>query len=417
MKASPEIYAPRQSAPPELQSLGGPAAFLGPDETVGLIEVNRALPLAEAQAVLTDGEVVERFERDGAVKIPPRFFQQLQDPYRQASFSFTAPFQESSKILSADPQLGGNATEITGLRETHDALTNFLERNNDIDASDKNSEKLVELMEQTTDMLESLTFIGEPEYQESVKGLGILWKTYLDTDPRNKLCVLTEVNKMPRFKDVNKSDEHVRDSVLATWTPEERARYSGRLVGNVDAMRDVGPQFGKVVLVDDWSISGRQMRDNYAQLMHQPTFREFAQAGRVEIHVLAASEDRIRHGLAIDPENPEGGSIPVKAYYRSHFSETSQKADHSYVTGLHSYVNYGFGALCRKIARKSDGEAHAVPTLSRIYPRYKVEPPRFEITNGQIRELRSAETVLKTARVVTALTRGGFVGMSEGATA
>lgn len=413
---------PQKQAAPEMQTLAvvlGRIAEKGENQHVQVgdiatkalsstVEVEPAvkLDLPEAVQPLSDIEVASRFETQGVVKSAPRLADQLADDARQGRFNFLKP-SDSYKPTKRnhlknvlDPvKPEGAETEQDGLRELQGFLTQYLDRRSTkVGRSPLMTSKKTELADKARDMLDNLTFLGEKEYSEAAKGIGLLWKQYLDEEPGRKLCVLTEANRLNRYSGTRKSDDYVREQVLQTFTDEELAKYSGRLVGNLDDLGDFDPAHTRVVMLDDWAISGRQMREGYERLMKRADFRSLASAGNAEINVLAASEDRIMNGLRIMPNDPNGGSIKVRAYYRSHVAPTAHAAHSSYITGLHSPVNFGFMEVCRDIAKDSRGFYHKPPKLARIYPDYRDTQTVMEITGSTLRRLTPSESLAREGR-------------------
>lgn len=344
------------------------------------------LPVAPASEMLSVAEVADRLERYGVVKQAPRFVDQAVDDQRVTPFRYAAPFERSYKRGTMCPKIEGEATEAAGLNQIHRLLTNFTRRARDGDRSD-------ELAEQAKDMLENITFMGEKEYTEAARGIGLLWKSYLDGDPHRKICLITEINQLDRYKGTRKSDDYLKQRVLETFTDDELSQYSGRIVDRLEDM-DATPENGRVILVDDWALSGKQMREEYQILMKNPKFRQFYNAGSVEANLMVASGDRIKNGLRIQPRNPAGGSLKVRAYYRSHIAKTAHQAHSSYITGLHSPVNYGFAEICRKVAKKSRGSEKVPPMLTRVYPSYREEQPTISISPSGVRRLSRDEQSL-----------------------
>ncbi|MEX2014944.1 MAG: hypothetical protein WD885_03325 [Candidatus Saccharimonadales bacterium] len=361
-----------------------------------------------ANELVSAEEAATLFETEGVVKEAPRFSEQILDDDRRTPFHYAKPYSSSYKRLPSKPtlplpKLDGSVTEINGLRETHSMLTRFLAHKSGkprMDRGGKINSHEQGLVEQARDMLENLTFIGEGEMEEAVRGLGASWRAYLDEDPERKICVLTEVNQLNRYKGTRKSDDYVRERILDTFSDEELEHYSGRIVGNLSGIEGVNPQKARVILLDDWAISGRQMRDSYNKLMRDPRFRAFSNVGKVEINLLVASADRIENGLPIIPEDPDSGALRVRAYFQSHNASTAHQAHSSYVTGLHSPVNFGFGETCKAIAKKTRGLGRS-PRLIRILPSYPDTESSIRITDDSLERAVAIEVGASDGRATT----------------
>lgn len=377
-----------------------------PEEIKVASHVNEALPLATEP--VSAREVAHRFETEGVVKQAPRFSDQILDDSRTAPFCYVKPKSTTYKLLTPKhdtgrPKVDGSITEINGLRELHSFLTGFLSYKGDrvrMDRGSKSKSVMQQLVEQSRDMLENLTFIGESELDEAVQGIGAYWKAYLDEDPERKICVMATVNSLSRYRGLKKSDSFIRDRILDTFTDEELEHYSGRIVGGLSGMAGVPRDKGRIILLDDWSISGRQMRETYERLSKHPRFRAFAQAGGVEVNQLVASADRIQNGLPLDPTDESRGSLRMRAYFQAHFAKTAFAAHRSYVTGLHSPVNYGFGDACKDISKKSRGRFRSAPRLARILPNYP-DTPAVSISNEKLVRASDPEAVAEDGTSTT----------------
>lgn len=167
-----------------------------------LITALGSISLHGANEHLEPGQICSNWERYGAVKDPPRFSEQFSDETRQAPFRYGPAALEKANM-------GWLATEYEGLQEVRHLLGGHISNARSEDAP---------MVARAVDMLRNLTFIGEREYDEAVQGIGTAWKAYLDAHPRNQLCVITEINKLDRYEGQRKSDEHLKQRILETFT-------------------------------------------------------------------------------------------------------------------------------------------------------------------------------------------------------
>lgn len=294
-------------------------------------------------------ETTKSLETRGYVKDAPLFADQVKDKSRTTQFLYFRNTGNGNKGTKPS----GPKTEHKGLVELKDFLTQFVK------VTDRKGlglkRRTADLAEQARSMLDNLTFIGNPEFNEAVQGLGEHWKQYLEDDPARRICVLTEVGELNRYRHNRrpKSDAYLRDKIAQSFTEEEMRRYGDRVVFSMDEL-DAQPENARLVLLDDWTISGSQMRSVYGKLMNDPKAREYIEAGCLEINVIAASKGRIEDGLEIDPYDETKGSIPVRSYYRAHHAPAARWSAQAHITGLHCAVNYGFYNDCssmRKVLR------------------------------------------------------------------
>lgn len=349
------------------------------------------MTLHSANEQLTEQQIVDDWEQHHAVKQPPRFAEQAMDTSRQSPFRY-AP------SAMAERGVGSIAMEQEALLEVREVLTNYIGRNANQETG---------LVGKAVDILQNLTFIGEKEYQEAATGIGTAWKAYLDEYPDSQLCVITEINQLERFDGKRKSDEHLKQQILETFTDEELERYSGRIVDQLQHLT-VDAEHGKIVMLDDWTISGKQMVDSYQRLLRDPVFLRFAARDRVEINLIAASADRIRNGLPVPiGEGEKIEHLPVFAYYQAHYAATAQEVGFSYITGLHSSVNYGFGRTCEKLTPRSAWNA-GHPMLANVVRDYRTGVATVDIQQDRLQRLPE-EVVARNKAIVLA---GGVAASS-----
>lgn len=331
----------------------------------------------------TKQEVVTRFERSIAVKDIPRLATQASDTTRKKKFEFQLKSARTGRRHDG-VYAEGTKTEQEGLQELHDFLSDF---NRAYGRSKSGKQRL--LARQAKAMRENLTFVGEKEFNEAVAGLGTSWKAYLDEDPKRKICVLTEVGSLRRYEGLRKSDEYILDQILTTFSDEELEQYSGRIVNSIDDLGATQPADSRIILLDDWVISGRQMRDVYSHQMENEEFAAYAREGRVEINLLVSSRERLAKGLEIDPYNPRKGSIPVRAYFRSRHSRHANpraKGHDAHVSGLHSSVNFDFKHPCKDM-RVIMGRGVSEPSLTGIVRSYRHEKSQIVITRDTLKRV------------------------------
>ncbi len=328
----------------------------------------------------------------GYAKIAPRFDLQVTDEKRTNTFEYV----DSEDTKNPDPEDIKQMTEAEGLQQLYGFLADFY---NDSRYA-RGVDKFTELSARSHSMLENLSFIGEKEFQEAAYGLAAYWKNYLDEDEKHQICVMAPVSHSARYADLRKSDEYFRDRILQTFTDEELEKYSGRIVGVPEDLT-AEPEDTKVILLDDWAISGRELRTAFdEQHTQSDAFYAYAAGRTVEINLLIASEGRLDNGLKLNPthDDPDLPSrLPVRSYYRSRYSPESQQEHKSHVSGTHSSVNYDFD---KDINR---GFPHAIDRFNRfnrlsrlkecasrialanIIPRYRSSESEIEITADQLR--------------------------------
>lgn len=322
-------------------------------------------------------EVAFLFEQQGYVREAPTFASQLEDTSRIAPFNHYEDGKRRPKIV-------GPNTEHEGLVELNSFLQLF--ESITLQHEDSPSPQTDQLREQARSIRENLTFIGDKELSEAAHGLGVAWKSYLDGDPARKICVLTEVSKLPQFqkRSTQKSDVFLRDKIMATFSKEELAEYGPRISFSLDEM-DAEPRNAKVIMLDDWTISGSQMRSAYGQLLSNDKARKYIEAGCLEINVVAASQGRIEGGLEVDPYDESRGVIRVRSYFKAHHADVAQTSGQTHITGLHCAVNYGFYHPCRDMKKELERvDISLTPALTRVCQVYKQHNSSQRLTGSEV---------------------------------
>mgnify|MGYP000881791497 FL=1 len=247
-------------------------------------------------------------------------------------------------------------------------------------------------------MRENLTFIGEKEYREAAAGIAASWMTSLEADNDLQIyAVAGEIAKLKKatYKNQIKSDEYLLDNILANFTEEDWEKYGDRIIVDRDDIAKMPKENLRVVLLDDWTISGLQICRVYNSLSGQyPELKD-----SIEVQLIVTSEERIKHGLATDWMY-SSESIPVKAYFLAHDSIEAEHGTH--ITGYHSAVDFDFEVTIKNMvgaAREllgADGkDVHMPPGTNIVRPYRKDGATRDSLVNieraRQCRRRRLAE--------------------------
>jgi hypothetical protein len=323
---------------------------------------------------LSTAEIVSRFEGQHFVKEAPNFDEQADDETRTNEFQYSRVAQA---IWNNDPIKATvqTRTEHQGLVELREFLQQY--RSQKISAQEGNSR----LVGQAKGMLENLTFIGQKEYLEAAKGLSELWKAYLDEDLDNQICVPLKISQGASKR---KSDTALFESILLSMSDEELVKYSGRIVTDLEKIT-VAPNKAKIILLDDWVISGSQMKHAYESISEDEKFAIFGD--RVEVNLMVGSILRLENGIQASNkwDGPQPHMLPVVSYYRAHdASQTSIKGHNAHVTGTHSSVDFDFEIVIdRMVNEMNQPEASPItfmPPLTNIRRSYRYSAPLVVIS-------------------------------------
>ena len=326
----------------------------------------------------TKREIIDRFETDNFVAETPRFAEILKDTSR------STPFEYDSEVSTLNPHERGsriaNLTEHQGLVELDSFLSGYIER-----ASSKRAQNVVGYktdVAQAKSMRENLTFIGSKEFVEATRGLSVLWKHYLDGDPARQICLITEAASLPRYSreapGVPKSDSFIAEVVKRQLLAMDKG-YRRQIVNHPSELK-VPADKARVIIVDDWTVSGGQVFDVCSKLLKDPAMSRYR--GSMEINLLVAPRNRIEDGLSM-PFQPDVPPITVRGYYRAYDAPASVEKTPCHITGLHSTVNMGFSftldSMTKKLnATRSPMQARfRMPALASVYRAYWRTLPNY----------------------------------------
>ncbi|MCA9331255.1 hypothetical protein KC957_04330, partial [Candidatus Saccharibacteria bacterium] len=223
------------------------------------------------------------------------------------------------------------------------------------------------------DMLENITYIGEKERTEAMAGIAEYWKSWLAENPDRQICALASIS---RNSGTNKSDRYLLDGILSNFSDEELAQIGDRLVTGLSDLTGA-PEDVKVVLLDDWTISGSQMETALGTVAHE--------AGQyvdsIELQLVTSTEERIRSGKTVSRQGRQH-VIPIRSYFLSHRAavetDYGYKGHTAYETGSHSSVDFDFQDMISAMKYGLDQKTGAVtimpPTtnIRRIYKKAKL---------------------------------------------
>lgn len=251
-------------------------------------------------------------------------------------------------------------------------------------------------------MRENLTFIGEKEYKEAAAGIAASWMTSLEAD--NDLQIYAVAGEIAKLKNMSdkvvyknqiKSDEYLLDNILANFTEGDWEKYGDRIIVDRDDIAKIPKEHLRVVLLDDWTISGLQLSIVYSSLSRQyPELKD-----SIEAQLIVANEQRIKHGLEVDWLR-DSENIPVKAYFLAHDSMEAEQGVH--ITGYHSAVDFDFEITIKNMVNVARGllgadgkDIHMPPGTNIVRPYRKDGVTRDSLVNiervRQCRRRRLAE--------------------------
>ncbi len=221
------------------------------------------------------------------------------------------------------------------------------------------------------DMLENLVFIGQVEMETATNGIAQYFVRYLDEDSNRQICILSEISD----DELTKSDTFIADSILGTLSSEDKHKYQGRII-TTTAQLNQPAENTKIVLVDDWMLSGDQIETELREVVQQI---DAQYAPSFEIVLVASSENQLTNGLAYyndpweryDEDSEVAMIVPIKTYYRI---PTANTRSHM-VTGAHAATDICFetriGEMVTELRAKTGDDSITMPYLTNIARPYR----------------------------------------------
>ena len=289
----------------------------------------------------SSAELIDHF---GYAEFIPGFYEQIMDSTRTNTFTYKAIAGTVGAKGFADGSVNVKTmSEFDGLN----GLYGFLSRSRDtLKLTGQEGDEALAFI--TEDILENLAFVGEKEMLEASRGIADYWKKMLRDNSDLQLCIMNEVSaKMG----VGKSDRYILNRVLENFSEEEMEEFEGRVKLDIDEIT-ASQQDTKVIMLDDWSISGGQVRTSFGLVFEK--LKEKGLLDRTEVHLLVASPSQLENGIFTTnvDENGEIVKLPVKSYFLANEAESTLKPARAIISGVHSAVNYDFEYPIHEVVRR-----------------------------------------------------------------
>lgn len=310
---------------------------------------------------LAPEQIIDALEYDHVVKEIPAFSEVASDETRQNTLKAVV---DSRRELSTG-ELGSNPNGTVRTMTEYEALQEYLE------FVANNMRQISDINYVTKSLEQDISYIGEKEYNEAAKGIALYWKAFLDKGADFQVFVSTTVTTRGGY---TKSDTYLLDRILSNFTDKELQKYAGQLVLHDSDITQKSPEKVKVVLLDDWTISGAQLRSGYTDFCS--AHPELTKS--VEIQLMIATKDRLAMGLEDMQTSQESQYglysmtahyVPtvVRAYYVARQAdEVGRSAHEARITGSHSSVDFGFASDIGQY-KSPDSNMPALASIVRPY--------------------------------------------------
>lgn len=308
--------------------------------------------------------IVARLETDHVVKQAPKLSEQMLQTDRDNLLTYLPGQKHSYGTTASKQEYQYQREEITEAK----ALQNLYSFLNDVSQDENLSQQK---RDTAASMIENLSFIGKKEYLEATKGIATYWKELLEANPDLQIyAVAGEIAKSYIEDGVTKSDEYILDNILAQFSDEELQKYAGRLVLRERSVTAEKSENLRVVLLDDWTISGAQLSNARRRFLNNnPDFEK-----SVEVQLLVAGEQRIKNGLSVPKTDyTRDTSMPVRAYYLAPADSTSEYG--ARISGFHSAVDFDFEDTLEFMvnAKADNNDTASMPAPANIVRPYRID--------------------------------------------
>lgn len=207
--------------------------------------------------------------------------------------------------------------------------------------SSKNGEVMHEMAER---FARDSTYLSVADARAAVRGLGTSQADYLLANQDRQLFLF--VPKRSAHKSQGKFADDM-ESYIGAVAPDvaERVHIVGKNnTTDIQMLGAADPSLSKIVLLDDWSVTGNQIANEVGYLQQ---YLEIASLGRLrsnlEVNLLLIRADQIHDGFRnlndVEATYNIHKHIPMRAFFTS--KAIKQHAG-PMPTGAHSAVDYGF---------------------------------------------------------------------------
>lgn len=264
----------------------------------------------------------------------------------------------------------GSETAIKSERELFDDLLDFCERCRDLPTDENDSHGYVNAIRNVDTFLDSMTYLSKDMYSEATHGLAARHSAWLSENPDKKLLFAIPDSRKEKsqglvVKDIaTKIEYDVLDRTDVAYLSEMTA--------------DMIDGDTKVVLCDDWSVSGNHIANDLANVLQRAQALNIDPRGlEIEINLLLARADQVKDGIHTIPrfreDFPEMISKEPKivAYFKAPVSKLIFDEQAS-PTGSHSAADYGFSQTLSRMLMVASrrNAATRMPYIATIIQEY-----------------------------------------------
>lgn len=265
----------------------------------------------------------------------------------------------------------GTARRDVSEKEVVDNLLDFCGKFRELSV-DGLDERERELHGSVANFIESIHFMTHREYEEAINGLALRHAQWLGDDDTRRLALAVQGNRQHNSQRQVASD--IYESIVSA-DPTVNERVDVSLIGD---MANNLTESTKIVIADDWSVSGNLIAQDMAHVcqMLNRTNRKLP----VEVNLLVARQDQIDEGVTSLDRVLEfyGQPMPEKPAVVAYFAAPGVESVYGYKavpSGSHSSVDYGFSETLEVMRQAMDRQARGgaevyMPYAGAIIPTY-----------------------------------------------
>ncbi|MBC7581746.1 hypothetical protein H7097_02655 [Aeromicrobium sp.] len=233
-------------------------------------------------------------------------------------------------------------------------------------ASDDHTPKGQTIQELTKRFANETVYLSVADREQAVKGLADRQVEYLDARPGSRVAYFV------RQHSADKSQGLLTGETLS-YLHQNRPDLADRIqvLGvNPDADRGIIQALDaantKVVLLDDWSVSGGQLKESLAAMRGLVSrYDRLDLLDTTEVNLLIARADQVQDGFSQVTVYEEDNAIDRPAPVVGYFSTPALTSPYEgpTPTGAHSTVDYGFDSRILEMQRYLDDRDYKADTL------------------------------------------------------
>ena len=268
----------------------------------------------------------------------------------------------------AEPFRPGRERADISEREMVEDLLDFCAQVRDL-PRDRMDERDRELVESVDAFVDSIRLMTHEAYHRAVDGLAERQASWLEEDQMRRLRLVVQRNKEASSQGQVSTD---MAAAIVAANPDLAGRVDVCLTEHL--AEGLTPET-KVVLADDWAVSGNLIAQDVAHVYQVCSQKDIAPD--LEVDLLLARDDQVEKGITSVAETTERFGAHMQPKVAAYYTAPAVRSVYGYEavpTGSHSAVDYGFSetlsSMHRVLARYGGRLDTRLPYAATIIPKY-----------------------------------------------